>query len=313
MPGLAYANFERTGPVVERFNSGATLSGFGYTNVAALGAYGELELLDGYGDFGEYGVVATAKNLKRLRSKLKRKRLALKKAEGSRKKKRLRKQIKRIQAKIARLIAKKKRQIKRRREKGKKLTRRQIAASQASRAIRRARRRQFRGATTAVPRWYLPKEKRKTRVSRWSSLTPKQRRNAFKRWQRRRAAARAGSGGSESGQQLQPLMPQFMPSALEKSGSTWESQWEQGPSSTEGGYPSAIPDYTESDDYDDEGGGGAQDQLEDDMDAIQEDSASNKLWLWGGLALAGAAGVYFLSKRKGAGEGKKKKRSGRAR
>ena len=79
----------------------------------------------------------------------------------------------------------------------------------------------------------------------------------------------------------------------------WDSQWNQQDAQTRGGAPTAYPDFTErgapSDMDMDEGGA---EDVGDEIDAIEENGAKNKIWIYAGLGLAGIAGVYFLTKKK---------------
>ena len=284
-PGLAYTNYQPVGP-----------QGLQYAQA----------MRREYEGFGEYGVVASSRNLTRLRRKLadlKKKRKAGFKYKFQRKANANR--IKRTRNKIANLVKKAKKQITKRRSKGRKLSGRLRRLQAVSKSLQRQRKRSFQGKGTAVPRWFMKNSKRRTRVERWTSMNSAQRRAAFERYKSRR------SSGQSSSQQLQMLKLRAMPlpmvrgdqpdgrisDLLKRSG--WSSQWDQQDGQTRGGAPTAYPDFTERGapsgmEMDDDMG----DDVGDEIDDIEEAGAKNKIWIYAGLGLAGIAGVYFLTKKK---------------
>lgn len=283
MPGIAYSNFMRSGPVVERFNEGAR---FGIMEVD----------VDGFGFIGGVFNTATTKRLNRLRRRRSSVQSKLKSAKGLRAAV-LKRRLKVLNREIRQLLDKAKKQIKRRKAKGKKLPKRLKRLSLASREIRKQRRGIFQGKTSAVPKWFMRGASQKDRIARWSSMTAKARKRAFERFKKRRQ-------GRKQGRQMVATMQDEIESPTGFGpDSTFDNQFEQN------GIPSDLPSLVESSDDSDFD---SEEDFSEDLESIEEEGAANKLFLYGGLAVAGIAAVYFLNKKKKPTNGKRS-RSSRAR
>ena len=305
-PGLAYANYQRYGPVVERFNASPGFAGYGITEV-------DVDGFDGYGFVANLFNVTTARRLKRLKARERSLKKKLKKAKFIRKAL-LKRSLKVTQREIRQLVAKAKKQIARRKSKGKKISKRLRRVAAASPQVRRFRQKIRRGAVAgAVPNWFMPKGRRGERIARWQGLSAAQRKAAFARFKSRQSNRRAGTKMAA----LQMLRPFPMPTGVGPMppgfgpGSSFDQQFaDQGT-----GIPADFPDFNEgrmAQDMADEAEIEAGAEFANEVEAVGEEAESNKLFLYGGLAVAGIAAVYFLNKKKG-GTGTGRKRSGRAR
>lgn len=301
MPGVGYTTFERTSPLVRTMPSPVM--------AAAMAGYGAFDQFDmELGDYGAPRGIATARNIARQRKRIdkfkrevnkQKKALRAAKTGGQKRRanrrlKRAQRRLKRAQARLRASVARLKKQVRRRRQKGKKLTRRQKRAIASSKAARKQQRRIRKGLRSDVPpAWFKPNESQAVRYNQWRQLSLKRRKVLAKkaararRLKRQRAQSGGGGGGGAEMSFMEP------PSSMPEDGFTPQDAFSVSPTST--GYPTAMPEFVESDTGRDDGG----DDEEDDGD--EEEAAApmaNRNLIIGAIAVAAIGGLFLATRKK---------------